>query len=155
MDLDHISIPPYHIDLTTSPAPEDSQVIRTGLEAYNTAMGVPSDWVPLALFVRTPQGLILGGLTGGTYWNWLYVANLWLSEEVRRQGLGSQLLAQAEQEGISRGCCNCFLDTTSFQALPFYLKQGYRLYAQLDDFPPGHSRYFLKKELLPPQDNLK
>jgi GNAT superfamily N-acetyltransferase len=145
----------YHIDLTASPAPEDSQVVREGLETYNAIMGVPFDWVPLALFVRDPQGVILGGLTGGTYWNWLYVSLLWLSEEVRRQGIGRQLLARAEQEGIRRGCRNCFLDTTSFQALPFYLKQGYQLYTQLDDFPPGHSRYFLKKELLPPQDNLK
>lgn len=146
--------PSYHIDLTSSPAPEDSQVIRNGIDTYNAAMGVPFDWVPLALFVRDPQGVILGGLTGGTYWNWLYVALLWLHEEVRRQGLGSQLLARAEQEGLRRGCHHAFLDTTSFQALPFYLKQGYQLYAQLDDFPSGHSRYFLKKELVPPLDNL-
>jgi hypothetical protein len=37
--------------------------------------------------------------------------------------------------------------TTSFQALLFYQKCAYTLYSQLDDFPPGHSRYSLKKEL--------
>lgn len=147
--------PPYHIELTASPSPEDSQVVRAGLEAYNNTMGVPSDWVPLAIFVRDPQGEIMGGLTGGTYWNWLYVAILWLNKEARRQGLGSQLLARAELEASHRGCRHSFLDTTSFQALPFYLKQGYQLYAQLDDFPPGQSRHFLKKELVPTQNSLK
>jgi GNAT superfamily N-acetyltransferase len=76
----------------------------------------------------------------------------WLSEEIRGQGVGSELLARAEKEGLERGCQHSFLDTTSFQALPFYLKQGYQLYAQLDDFPPGHSRYFLKKKITSTQD---
>ncbi len=149
-----MTFPPYQINLTASPAPEDRQVIHDGLNAYNTAMGAPNDWIPLALFIRDSQGVILGGLTGGTYWNWLFVATLWLREDVRRQGLGSHLLTQAEREASRRGCRHSFLDTTSFQALPFYLKQGYQLYTQLDDFPPGHSRYFLKKELVQPRDNL-
>ena len=48
-----------------------------------------------------------------------------------------------------RGCHRASLDTTSFQALPFYLKHGYAIWGQLDDFPIGHSRYFLKKALDP------
>ena len=28
-----------------------------------------------------------------------------------------------------------------------YQKYGYELYGQLDDFPPGHTRYYLKKRL--------
>jgi GNAT superfamily N-acetyltransferase len=149
-----MTIPFYEIDLTDSPADEDTRVVREGLTKFNTDKGVPNDWVPLAVFVRDSAGQILGGLTGGTYWNWLYVGMFWLSEGIRGQGLGSQLLARAEREGLQRGCRHSFLDTTSFQALPFYLKQGYKLYAQLDDFPPGHSRYFLKKSLVPIQDTI-
>ena len=138
----------YRITLTDSPDPEDVKLVREGLENFNTSMGVELDWVSLATFVRDPDNNVVGGLTGGTYWGWLYVGLFWLAEDVRGQGLGDQLLARAENEAKQRGCCHAFLDTTSFQALPFYHKYGYTLYGQLDDFPPGHSRYFLKKELV-------
>ena len=137
----------YRITLTDSPDPADAKAVREGLEGFNTSMGVGSDWVPLATFVHDPDGNLVGGLTGGTYWGWLYVGILWLAETVRGQGLGSRILAETENEAWRRGCRHAFLDTTSFQALPFYQKCGYTLYAQLDDFPPGHSRYFLKKAL--------
>jgi hypothetical protein len=64
-----------------------------------------------------------------------------------RQGEAQRGLAQAEQEAARRGCHDASLDTTSFQALPFYLKHGCTLWGQLDDFHIGHSRYFLKKAL--------
>jgi hypothetical protein len=38
-------------------------------------------------------------------------------------------------------------DTFSFQALDFYKKHGYVVFAKLNDIPPGHSRYYLKKLL--------
>jgi hypothetical protein len=39
------------------------------------------------------------------------------------------------------------VDTIDFQALPFYQKLGYTGWGRLDDLPPGHVRYFLKKDL--------
>jgi GNAT superfamily N-acetyltransferase len=139
--------PEYSLSITHTPDPQDTKIINEGLENYNTSMGAPADWLALAVFVRDPDGEVLGGLLGGTYWDWLYVSTLWLDDSVREQGLGSQILKEAENEALRRRCSNAFLDTTSFQALPFYQKQGYTVYAQLDDFPPGHSRYFLKKQL--------
>jgi len=143
----------YTITLTDSPDPDDVKTVSLGLDQYNTSMGVPTDWVSLAVFLKNSEGGVCGGLTGGTYWGWLYVGRLWLEEEIRGQGYGRQLLAKAENEALQRGCCHAFLDTTSFQALPFYQKQGYTLYAQLENFPPGHSRYFLKKELAAAQEH--
>jgi GNAT superfamily N-acetyltransferase len=141
----------YIITLTDSPDPEDVKVVSDGLDNFNTSKGVPTDWVPLAIFIHDPEGKVLGGLTGGSYWGWLYVGRLWLDDTIRAHSFGSQLLAQAEAEALRRGCYHAFLDTTSFQALSFYQKQGYIIYGQLDDFPPAHSRYFLRKDLTPAQ----
>jgi len=137
----------YKIILTASPQAEDIKAIEHGLTAYNASQGIPFDWVPLGIFIRGPGDEILGGLKGGTYWGWLYVGTLWIHEDLRGRGFGRWLLSLAEEEAIKRDCKHSFLDTTSFQALPFYQKQGYMLYSQLDDFPPGHSRYFLRKSL--------
>ena len=51
-----------------------------------------------------------------------------------------------EQYAQSKGITHYHLETTSFQALPFYQKQGYEVFGQLPDMPPGHISYFLKKQ---------
>ena len=38
--------------------------------------------------------------------------------------------------------------TFSFQAPDFYQKLGYTTFAQLENFPPGRSRLFMRKKLV-------
>ncbi|CAA9322262.1 MAG: hypothetical protein AVDCRST_MAG93-5801, partial [uncultured Chloroflexia bacterium] len=102
---------------------------------------------PITLFIRNAHDTIVGGLLGGTYWNWLHVEILWLSEEIRAQGHGGRLLDEAERMAVERGCIAAQLDTMSWQALPFYEHRGYTVFGVLDDFPPGHHKYFLQKPL--------
>jgi hypothetical protein len=45
------------------------------------------------------------------------------------------------------GCTMSHLDTFDFQARDFYERNGYELFGALDDCPPGHKRYYLKKAL--------
>ncbi|MGC6728099.1 hypothetical protein ACP0GO_26835, partial [Escherichia coli] len=40
-----------------------------------------------------------------------------------------------------------WLDTYSFQARGFYEKLGYTVFGTIDDFPPGHQRFFGRKRL--------
>ena len=138
----------YDLVLTDSPDPADVQVIREGLNAHSAAQGVPIDWVPLMLFLCDRQGTVVGGLTGGTYWGWLYIGRLWIEEHLRGQGYGSRVLMAAEQEALRRGCHHAYLDTQDFQALPFYQKRGYSIYGELEDMPIGHIRYSLQKKLV-------
>jgi GNAT superfamily N-acetyltransferase len=72
---------------------------------------------------------------------------LFVQEQLRGQGYGQALLTAAEQEAKQRGCKHAFLDTFSFQAPQFHQKRGYRVFGKLLNFPPGHSRYFLQKQL--------
>ncbi len=51
------------------------------------------------------------------------------------------------EEAARRGCRYAWLDAFSFQARGFYEKLGYTVLGTLEDSPPGHSRYFLKKNL--------
>ena len=90
---------------------------------------------------------MLGGLLGETYWGWLYVETLYVSDELRGQGWGTKLLAEGEAEALRRGCRAVHLDTMSYQALPFYEKLGYTVWGTLENFIDGHDRYFLQKQL--------
>ena len=141
-------MPVYTITLTASPDPADVEIVKQGLEAYDTSQGALIDWVPLALFARDAENNIVSGLTGSTYWGYLYVGRLWTDQRFRKTGLGSQLLEQAEQEALRRGCHSVHLMTGDFNALPFYQKRGYTVFGVLTDMPTGHTQYFMTKSLV-------
>ena len=133
------------ITLEEQPSAEDTRAVVTGLVAYNDSQAEPEGAARLVLLVRDGDGTIRGGLLGYTHWNWLFVGHLWVHESLREQGLGHELLARAEAEAAARGCRNAHLDTFSFQARGFYESLGYEVFGTLDDYPPGHRRYFLQK----------
>ena len=128
-----------------TPQPDDVAIVRAGLSAYNRHHAPDDAFQSLTLFVRDAHGTVVGGLLGGTIWHWLYVDILWLSDELRGQGLGTRLLAEAERLAIERGCIGAHLTTMSFQARAFYERHGYAVFGVLDNFPPGHRQYLLQK----------
>jgi hypothetical protein len=56
-------------------------------------------------------------------------------------------MSRAESEAIVRGCHHAWLDTFEFQARGFYERLGYRCFGELNDYPTGFARYFMKKAL--------
>ena len=137
----------YTFSLDPNASPADISAVHEGLREYNDHFASWEGSGPLNIFLRDQQGALAGGLLAYTWWGWMHVDILWLTDAARGQDYGSRMLALAEQEALRRGCHHVMLDTMSFQALPFYLKQGYTQWGALDDFPIGHSRYFLKKAL--------
>jgi len=138
----------YQISIEAQPQPADMGVIIKGLGAYNASMADGDTPNYLFVTVRAEDGAVVGGLVGATYLGWLQVQALWVSDELRSGGYGTQLMDAAEAEAVRRGCPRVFLETLSFQALPFYQKRGYKIASEIPDFPPGAgSRYALTKEL--------
>ncbi len=101
----------------------------------------------LAFFIREKTNKIVAGLHGHTGLGWLYINVFWVEQKFRSKGLGRQLLEAAESEATIRGCHGVYLYTYSFQKPIFYENLGYQIFGQLDNFPDGHSKYFMKKQL--------
>ena len=136
------------IVVTDAPDPANTAVIAEGLRAYNTSQAGYDDYRPLAVFVTDPaSGKVLGGLYGGSYLGQLRVDRFFLPEGLRRDRIGSRVLAFAEAEGRRRGCTRVALNTLEIQAPGFYQKQGYETAATLDCDPPGVTRYLMTKRL--------
>ena len=125
----------------------DAVFIVAQLAAYNRQYAPADQHRLFNILLRDEQGQLAGGLLAETYWGWLGIKILWLSEDARRQGWGSRMMRAAEAEGLRRGCHHAQVDTMSFQAPEFYLKLGYEVWGVLDDLPTGHSRIFYKKKL--------
>jgi len=137
----------FRVVVEAEPDPNVMGVVVTGLTEYNAskADGDVPDY--LVITVRGQDDRIEGGLIGGTYLGWLQVQAVWVSEALRGLGHGTALMDAAENEAIRRGCPRAFLETLSFQALPFYEKRGYKVFSKLPDYPPGGCRYALTKDL--------
>lgn len=129
------------------PAAATARVLARGLDAYNTGKAGKSKWKRFAVSVRDKDGAIRGGVVGYTMWNWCFVELLWIDGELRGSGLGTDLLAKAEAIAARRGARHIYLDTFSFQGDGFYQRLGYEVFGELGDFPPGHRRMWLKKDL--------
>jgi GNAT superfamily N-acetyltransferase len=115
-----------------------------GLIGYNDAQAAAARHEEIAVVARAGDAVV-GGLLGNTNWSWLFIRQLWTAEGFRGSGLGRSLMKAAEAEAVRRGCSAAHCDTFDFQALPFYQKLGYEVFGQLDDYPPGHTRFFLRK----------
>jgi GNAT superfamily N-acetyltransferase len=135
------------IILTEDPDMRMRHAIAAPLAHFNEQRsGHLAKYQPLVLFVKHPDtGAILGGLWGGTDFTQLHVDLLYVPESLRRSGIGSQLMRRGEVEAGNRGCLGAWLDTFSFQARGFYERLGYTVFGTIEDFPPGHSRFFMKK----------
>lgn len=124
-----------------------AQAIHWALSDHNLAEFGPPNRQPLVLSISDPDGKLVAGLRGSSHWNWLYITHLWVAPTHRKLHLGRHLMARAEDEARQRGCIGGYVDTFSPEALRFYQSLGYVLFGQLDQFPPGHQRYFLWKRL--------
>jgi GNAT superfamily N-acetyltransferase len=140
------------LTVTFEPYAEDSlkQIVISGVDNHNIAATGHAAYYPVGFYLRDEQGEVLGGLLGEIWGLWLHVTYLWVAEPARRAGNGSRLVAAAEQYAVERGCTGAMLGSYSFQARPFYEKLGYRVFAELEGNPAGHSLFFLKKQLARP-----
>jgi GNAT superfamily N-acetyltransferase len=122
-------------------------IIGGGISQYNKQQAGDDQGQNLCFVLRAPDEEVVGGVIGATFWDWLYIDLMWIKEDLRGRGYGHRLLELAEEEGRKRGAKNAYLDTFSFQAPEFYKKRGYQVFGELKDFPQGHQRYFLTKQL--------
>ena len=126
---------------------QKSQIIGDLIRSYNRSKREVAESEPLNLYVEDEYGEIMAGLVAETFGNWLEIEYLFVKEDLRGQGIGSQLLHQAESEAKKRNCRFAFVNTFQFQAPAFYQKQGYKEVFTLKDYPYIGQRHYYQKGL--------
>lgn len=135
----------YTVAIEENISPAEDDILHKKILQYNyEKAGFQGKLV--TILVRDANKKIVGGLKGYCYGNSFFVDILYLDEQLRGKGYGTQLMKFAEQEAKRNTCDFVHLDTFSFQALPFYQKLGYIVYAELD-YKPDIKRFYLKKKI--------
>ena len=126
---------------------QKAQKIGDLVRSYNRSKREAAECEPLNLYVEDEHGELMAGLIAETFGNWLQIEYLFVKEDLRGQGIGSQLLQQAESEAKKRNCRFAFVNTYQFQAPAFYQKYGYKEVFTMKDYPYTGQRHYYQKEL--------
>lgn len=96
---------------------------------------------------RDSNGNVVGGIMCNTYLMIMFIDVLWVHESHRGQGLGYELVKEAERIAKELGCIYVHTSTFSYQSPGFYKHQGYEAYTINDYFPYNICMYNLRKKL--------
>ena len=110
---------------------------------------VDEDEERFVLKVENENGGIVGGCIAEAYeyhWSRMFLADLWVDENCRHQGIGSMILREVERIAGEKGCRVVTLGTASYMARPFYEKHGYTVFTTLEK-ANGFISYSLVKYL--------
>lgn len=102
-----------------------AEAIRQGLLNHNRKTVNRPEPETFSIVVREGEAIV-GGINATAHWDVLFIEHVWLDESLRGRGLGRDLMAQAEAEGVRLGAVKAMLDTNDWQAPGFYAKLGYR-----------------------------
>ncbi len=133
-----------HGDLSSA----EQSLVNYGFDEHTETQAAPRYEKQRVKWLATDERGDLGAvLTADILWDWIYVDELWVAEELRGEGVGRELMRRAEELGQSRGLQGIWLWTQSWQAEGFYRRLGYSEFTRFEDFPKGHSRIGFRKLL--------
>lgn len=134
-------------ELDEHPKPEDLHRLIDGVRSFSRHITGNEAPRTVAYFLRDDDGEIVGGVQGDLWGRSMHIAVLWVDERERGRGHGSTLMRLIEKYALDHNHPLVYLETTSFQALPFYQGLGYELFGELDGICQDEKLLFLKKEV--------
>jgi GNAT superfamily N-acetyltransferase len=127
----------------------ERELLDSKLVAFNRANAPFTQvdaWTGLSHVLKDETGHVIAGINATLYcWNIMYVDILFVDPAHRGKGFGKRLLDAATSKAKSLGGYMAHLDTFDWQAREFYERQGYEVFGTLENCPPGHQRYYMKK----------
>jgi GNAT superfamily N-acetyltransferase len=127
---------------------EDLQVVADGVFSHGRAQARDGNAEPIACLVRDGPRVVAGG-TGRTEYRRLFVSHLWVTEDLRRQGLARRILQALESEAVNRGCSDALIETLDDGVAAFYGRLGYRSVAVVAGYVGPFNRHIMLKLLNP------
>jgi GNAT superfamily N-acetyltransferase len=129
------------------PSPDDLRQLLDGVRNFSRGVTAQESPRSVACFLRADDGGVVGGAQGDLWGSSVHIAALWVAENERGKGYGTALLSEVERYAAAHGHLLAYLETTSFQARPFYESLGYRVYAELEGIAQNCTLYYLRKNL--------
>ena len=130
----------------------EKKLVVDGINKYNdskTTRVLEAVYQPVEFIAKNDERKVIGGVLGYVgYYAGFKINTLWVAEEARGKNIGTQLLEVAENKARNLGATIVILDTFSFQAEEFYIKNGYEVFGKIENYPKKNQQHiYLKKSL--------
>jgi len=124
----------FQVSEIEEPGEREISVLIDGINEYaKKARGLePTKSCYLA--IKDEKGMILGGTFGHNIFGGLHIDILWVTEALRGQGYGSELLEKLEKWARDQGCAFSCLFTMNWEAREFYENHGYTVEFERDGY---------------------
>lgn len=138
---------PYELSISTDG--ECEYISNEVMHSNNSGVPVSQKKAPIFKhYILKDNNKIIAGINAYIYcWGIMYIDAIFVAEAYRHQQLGTYLTNKVEQEAKALGTTLSNLTTFDYQAKDFYMKLGYEIFGVLENCPPNHNLYFLKKAL--------
>lgn len=93
-------------------------------------------------FLVFDDNKLIGGAIGFIEYNWYFLDLLYVNEEYRGKNVGTNLIKKIEEFAIKEHLIGVRMETWDFQARGFYEKNGYIVFAEIKNCPPGTIDYY-------------
>lgn len=91
---------------------------------------------------------LVGGIVADKEYQTIHVSLLVITQDARGLSIGSKMLQEIETIAKEKGIIHITLTTRSYQAVDFYKKNGYTVFATLEDMPiEGVTKHYFDKRL--------
>ena|SRR3990167_1864808 len=137
----------YTINFEKNPNEADIQILNDGIIKEHK---IKKDMKPLdffAYFIRDAQKKIVGGCAGDHMYGQLFIASLWLKEDLRGKGYGTKLMFLAESFAKEKQCRFITVNSFEWEALDFYKRLGFYVEFARHGFDQDSIFYFLRKDI--------
>ena len=124
---------------------DDAEVIEKGLDTYSKAYVHEYETVDFCKKLVDNEGRFAAGVIADTEKGDIgSIVALFVEEPLRRKGLGTYLLKEAEKFAKENGASMVFTNAGDWN-IGFFKKNGYLIRGELKDVPKGHDCYELYK----------
>lgn len=130
----------------------ENEIVATtlyeNLKKFNESIIGPYKTKPFFIYVTNDKNEIIGGIKGDFFGELCRVYTVWIHENNRQKGLGTELFKNIDVIAKKNKCKIIQLDTAEFQAKEFYEKLGFSVVATLPSNFMGYTSYILRKILV-------
>ena len=138
----------YKILYEANPNPDDVQLLNNGISENTKQKKEMKQLDFFAFFIRDENEKIVGGCAGDNMYGCLYVGQLWVTEQLRGKGYGTNLMNEAENLAKKSECNFMAVNTFDWEALDFYKKLGFYVEFERHGFLKDSIFYFLRKDFI-------
>ena len=135
------------ISYEDNPSSEDLKLITDGIYTDANKKRGLDKLDHFCFFLRDKISKVVGAACGTMYYGCMYIDELWVEDNYRRQGYGKDLMLQAEELARNKDCKFITLNTMDFEARPFYEKLGYEIEFERKGYFKSSICYSLRKNL--------